>query len=130
MNTSPQKRGLRAEIYGSKDGHDCSNGGISSQVFHVTIIEDNGQLLPEDCQVFTPSDDAPAVRIVRRTIRGDEYVHIEPIKPVESGKIGYMYGGAIIDCCDSRFSELMGHAYPVHLHDRSETQEQYNMLSR
>jgi len=112
-----KKKGLRASIYYPKDGSDCSNGGISSQVRDVTITENYGEPLSLFCQIFTPGNDAPAVRIVRRTIQGKEYVHIEPIK---EGKSEYMYGGIIIDSSDSRFHELVGHPYPVHLHDRTE----------
>ena len=68
---------------------------------------------------FTPSDDAPAVRLVRRRIGGEEYIHAEPVDPCPSGACR-MAGGTFIYSCDSRYREAVGHSYPVSLHDRHE----------
>ena len=111
-----EKKGLLAYVYTSAD-----LGGLTT-FNRVTIIEDGSNPVPQSCQVFTPSEKAPGVRIIRRTLWGKEYVHIEPIQKKPDGHAGYMYGGKIIDASDSRFGELMGHPYPVHFHDRTEAQ--------
>jgi hypothetical protein len=99
---------------------DCSNGGISGRVSTVTVLgpgeSDPGR------------SDAPAVRIVTRRIGGRDYVHAEPLtKP--AGHVGPMAGGSFIFTSDSRFSDLTGVRYPISLHDRFETPEQYRQLS-
>lgn len=70
---------------------------------------------------FPPTDDAPAVRLVRRNIGGEIYVHAEPVAPCPPNACR-MAGGTFIYSCDSRFSEAVGHSYPISLHDRDEVQ--------
>jgi hypothetical protein len=43
--------------------------------------------------------------------------------------IGGMDGGNYLTRSDSRFSEITGVPYPVAIHDRYETQEEYDLLS-
>ena len=116
--------GLRADIYRHGRGR-FANGGISDTLDAVTIVDIDG---PSE-----PSDDAPAVRLVRRVIGGQAYVHAEPVEPVGEGRIGYMAGGTVIRSLDARFRRALvklGHpAEAVSLHDRSETPEEYRILS-
>lgn len=60
--------------------------------------------------------------------RGD-YIYCEPLQPVPAGSVGYMFGGTYVCTSDSRYNETFGFSYPLPLHDRTETQEQYNHLS-
>ena len=108
-------KGLRLAVYRWNLG-DCSNGGLSGKVDHVTLLTDN----PNDPgQVFEPDGDAPAVRMVKRRVWPDEapYVHLEPI-----GQEGrhLMCGGAFAYSSDARYAELIGLHYPVSIHDRAE----------
>ena len=112
-------KGIRADIYKSRFG-DCSNGGISSRVGTVTIIDDR------IAGPFEPTDDAPAVRIVERMIMGRPYVHVEPIDQPD-GMLGPMMGGTYVATSDSRLRRIAQGGIP--LHDRFETQAQYNALS-
>lgn len=111
LKDKPDK-GLRLEIYKDQPHHSCSNGGISSRCNTVTLVGDN---IPK---VFEVSEDAPAVKLVKRTIFGKEYLHIEPVEPVGKGKTGWMAGGSFVYSCDSRFRNLS--PYPLSLHDRQE----------
>ena len=113
-------KGLTAFIY-SKDG----NVKLKS----VTIVMIDNNPVPNDCQIFEPSESSPAAKVVHRFIRGD-YVHIELVEPCPAGLIGYMYDGRLLYSSDSRWNKLVGHSYPVCFHDRTETQEVYDMLSR
>lgn len=111
MNT----KGLRAEIFRWSLG-DCSKGGLSSKHTTVTILSDDPNIRG---QVFEPTDDAPAVRIVRRRTWRDEYVrvHAEPLDM--AGKM-LMHGGTFVYSRDSRYYDYTGTRYPIALHDRHE----------
>jgi hypothetical protein len=113
------ERGLTCEIFRWSLG-ECSNGGISSRCNKVVLIG-----LGRSAQVFEPGPDCPAVRIVKRTIGRSEYLHAEPVDQPE-GLVGPMSGGTFIYSCDSRFPW----DYPIALHDRWETQQDYDALSR
>lgn len=96
---------------------DCSNGGISGKHDHVILTDEL------DCPKIV--NGTPTVKLVRRLIEG-EYLHIEPRTEVTKGNIGYMMGG-----CYVMGSSSMGFPskYPLPLHDRQETIEQYQALS-
>lgn len=115
--------GLRADIYRNSaypDG-DTSNGGISSRVNQVTIIDGriNG---PSE-----PSDEAPAVRIVERMLGGEPYYHLEPYDRPE-GKLGPMMGGTYVATPDSRLRRIAPSGV-LPLHDRFETPDEYRSYS-
>jgi hypothetical protein len=66
-------------------------------------------------ELFTAGD-MPIVKLVRRSIGGNEYLHAEPIEPCPSHRRGYMAGGNFIYTSDSRFPNR----YPIAVHDRTE----------
>lgn len=103
--------GIRCSIFRSSLG-DCSALGISSRLNSVTLLMADGGPVK-------PTADAPAVRLVRRKISGEIYVHAEPVAPCRPGALR-MAGGTFIHTCDARFRETVGHIYPVSLHDREE----------
>jgi hypothetical protein len=103
-------KGLICEIYDSPLGN-CSNNGISSKTKKVTLVGEN---VPE---IFEVSDDAPAVRILERSVRGEKYLTAYPLEKF-AGEKWFMFGGAFIYSSDSRFCEIS--PYPVPLHDRVE----------
>ena len=103
------KKGLILYIYKNPLFSGCSNNGISSKCNKVVLIGDG---IPG---VFEVSEDAPAVKLVKRNICGKEYSHVEP---VERGKSSWMSGGSLVYSCDSRFRDLS--PYPLSLHDRQE----------
>jgi len=114
MNT--KNLGLICDIY--RNGRDCSNGGISSRVRQVTLVDIG-------VDVFEPKADRPAVKLVKRNLGGRVYLHAEPVEQPK-GLVGPIAGGTFIYSCDSRFPS----PYPIALHDRWETQEHYDALSR
>lgn len=112
-------KGLIVYVYRSKDS-DCTNGGISSH-YNKFILTGEGINGP-----FEPSKNTPEIKLVRRNIGGQIYMHAEPInKPLE-GNYGWMHGGNYISSSDSRFPN----EYPIAIHDRQETSEVHAMLSR
>jgi hypothetical protein len=105
-------RGLIVSVYKefNRDGSiiDCTNGGLSSKVFNITLC---GEGLPE---IFEADEEAPAFRLVKRNLSGGEYMHVEPWeRPTGSG---WMFGGNICKASDSRFPSR----YALNIHDRQE----------
>ena len=74
--------------------------------------------------------DPRLIRIVERTFGGRDtpYLHVEQVSPSATTlhKVGPMFGGNFVYTSDSRFPS----DYPIPIHDRFETQEQYDQLSR
>jgi len=109
---------IRAEVFRWTLG-DCTNGGVTSRVNAVVLL---GETEP------VPTRTAPVVylRLVRRwagTPR--EYLHAEPIEQPKDC-VGPMMGGNFIYSSDSHFPSR----YPIPVHDRFETPEQYEKLTR
>ena len=108
----------------SESRGDCTNGGISSKYSRLLLICEDGYV---DVDENNPPENL--VKMVTRHLFGnEEYKHIEPYAAVDSDKVGWMSGGNIAYSCDSRFRRMS--EYPLSIHDRQETQEQYDILSR
>ena len=113
-------RALPLEIFKSHLG-DCSNGGISSRYKEILLICPQGHV-----EVDENNPPENLCKLVERNIFGEVYKHVEPI--AKPNGVGWMASGAIVYTCDSRFRDMS--AYPLVLHDRCESQELYDMLSR
>jgi hypothetical protein len=111
LRTQPLK-GMTVSIYTSKDGGDCSNGGISSRAKRVFLATD----IPE-MQIFEAQPEDEIVVIKKKNVCGNDYIYATPEK--DSDSFGWMMGGSYIYACDSRFSRNIS-KYPVPLHDRRE----------
>ena len=114
--------GLRLDVYRYAGGGDCSLGGITSNHNTVTlvgIVPANGKTpapLPRHSRVFSPSEDAPAVVLVRRV---NFYPYLAPYS--ESGVYPYgMFGGNFAYASDSRFIAMSPSGGPLAVHDRFE----------
>lgn len=110
---------LPAYVYRDAKLGDCTNGGISERYDTLYLICDEGYSEKED-------DSTELLRLVRRNFCGREYLHAEPTTPTPEGCVGPMFGGNFIYTCDSRFPS----PYPIPVHDRYETYEEYELLSR
>ena len=108
-------KGMIVSIFIDQRIGESSNHGISSKCKEVTLIDKD---IPE---MHEPTEKAPAVKLVRRTIRGGEYIHAEPVNGPDPGCVGWMMGGSYIHCSDSRIRDI--NKYPIPLHDRQETKE-------
>jgi hypothetical protein len=104
--------GLIVHIFANPLG-DCSNGGVSSRVKRLTLVNVAGP--------FEPSPDAPAARLVRREGVGNIVVIPDEVAGKQT-----MAGGCFVYSSDDRFAqavaELSGYAFgfPVALFDRVE----------
>jgi hypothetical protein len=100
---------------------DCTNNGLSSKFDSLLLIHEEGFI---DIDENNPPENL--VKVVTRNLYDGVYKHIEPYK--KATKVGYMHGGNYAETSDSRFSKIS--KYPLAIHDRQETQEEYDALSR
>ena len=114
-------RAISVGIFEDKSIGNCSNGGISSRFDNVLIEHPRGWI-----EVDTENPPENFCKIVTRHLWGKDYMHIEPV--AEPEHLGWMMGGCLCYSSDSRFHELT--EYALALHDRQETQEHYDRLSR
>lgn len=120
MENQNTVKALPVYVYRSPRLGDCTNGGISAS-------SDRLLLICEDGFVDAKTDDPTLLRLVKREFGGGVYLHAEPVNPDRGEKVlGPMFGGNYVSTSDSRFPS----DYPIPVHDRYETQEQYDLLSR
>lgn len=114
-----EMRYLPVSVY--RSGTDCTNGGVSAETDTIYVKCPRGNYSREDVPVH--------LRFVAEQ-RGPEYWAVKPEVPHQHGErlegsmIGPMAGGNIAYTTDSRLRPTF------HIHDRFETQEQYDLLSR
>ena len=110
---------------------DCTNGGISSKYDTLYLCNDNvtkADVL-EYCKE-TGENPQRFLKVDKLKWHSGEYVRlVQLVHPNDDRAIGGMAGGNYLESSDSRFSEITGISYPVAIHDRYETQEQYDLLS-
>lgn len=137
--------GLHISVYRDADGHDSTNGGISSCVKNLTVVNADGP--------FEPTADAPAVileshargivRLVPAVQVDGQWVGFRPSDKSQAeflpqyGAVGPMFGGNYGATSDSRFREKIteltgsGNFYgAVAIHDRYESASLNAYLSR
>jgi hypothetical protein len=106
---------------------DCTNGGVSAVAGSLCVVNVPGP--------FNPSPALPAVELVEGP-GGRGHVILRPVEAKNPGMVGPMSGGNFGYSSDSRFSEaiqkLTGsrHYGAVSIHDRYETPDEYEALSR
>lgn len=115
-------KALSVEIFTSSIGN-CSNHGISSRFREI--------LIPcEDGPIYVDEENPPEnlCKIVKRDLGFCEHIHVEPWNKPNGA--GWMYGGTVVDSSDSRWHRATGINYPLHLHDRCESWEMNDIMSR
>jgi hypothetical protein len=118
------RRGLLVFVY--RQGRDCTNGGITATRDMVWCeIPDALCKSPADARELNAIPDGePALLLERRNLGGRPYyVATVPARP---GLCGPTDGGNLISTSDGRWPVYGG----VHVHDRFDTWEDYERLSR
>ena len=115
------KKAISLGIY-KHNGKDYSNGGISSRYNEVLLEHEDGWI---EFDENNPPENL--CKVVMRRLFGKIYLHVEPVAAPTG--IGWMSGGCVVNSCDSRYSELTD-GYPLVLHDRQESQEVYDYLTK
>lgn len=114
-------KAISVGIFEDKRIGNCSNNGISARFDSILIEHERGWI---DVDEQNPPENFCVIE--RRTLWGEEHDYVRPYR--EANGVGWMYGGCIVDSSDSRWGELTTH--PLRLHDRTESQEMYDLLSR
>ena len=113
-------RAIRADVFKNHHYVKCSNGGITERYDELYVV------CPDGCYDFD-TDNLPEniVEIKTKFVRGEAYRYAEPLASVSKGCVGWMAGGSLLYSSDSRFG-----GFPVKVHDRQESYELNDMLSR
>jgi hypothetical protein len=124
MNENTVKT-LPVQVYRTNYIGDCTNHGVTSTQDRLYLICDEGWF-------ERPADDSSLLRLGKVHISGldgKDYYHVKPVNDprYDDGEhVGPMMGGNFVWSCDSRFPA----DYPLPVHDRFETAEEYDRLSR
>ncbi len=115
-------------------GTDCTNHGLSSRIEHTRLFSDcTEQEALAYCKEHGWNPNEVLIMDSCRYPAGREYLSCHPLVKKE-GLIGPMMGGNYVCTCglDSNYPKFTGLEVnvPIPIHDRYETQEQYNILSQ
>ena len=108
---------------------DCTNNGITSRHDELTLFFDCSK---DEALKYCSENNIDLDTVLwfnPRELWGEFHPFAEPlVKPPH--KVGGMMGGNFIFTSDSRFPSLYGKCahFPIPVHDRFETQEEYNAL--
>jgi hypothetical protein len=118
-------KALPIYVYRNNMFGDCSNGGISSRYDKLLLIHPEGFV---EIDENNPPENLVKLMEKRSYSRpGEVYRYIEPVAKPKG--LGWMDGGNIAESSDSRFYDVSG-GYPLKIHDRCESQELNDLLSR
>lgn len=117
---------LNGLIYRSNTLGDCSNNGISSKYDKVVCY-----FLNENETIDSIKEPEPnAVVLAERWLWGKPHFYFRPVKEVPKDSLGYMMGGCYVGSYCGGFAQYTRGQEILPLHDRTETQEQYDMMSK
>jgi len=108
---------------------DCTNNGLTAKNNTLLLFSSdttNAEIL-DYCE-NGKADIKHCLRVVKRNSPYTNYAEVVFRNPQSEGT--YMAGGNYITTSDSRYSDIAGVSYPLSVHDRFETWETYNKLSR
>ena len=114
-----------------REGYDPTNGGISGRLDHIYVFSadsTNGEIAAWCLKNrVRPSE---VFRLNKRMLWGEKHYFIDPVKKPR-WVIGPMFGGNFADTSNGTWADILGErcGRPVPIHDRFETQEQYDILS-
>lgn len=111
---------------------DCTNNGVSAN--YDTLFLCREYVTKDDVLEYCKETGENPQRFLKveeiRSCRRNYARLVQFVHPNNDKVIGGMAGGNYLTSCDSRFSEITGIPYPLAIHDRYETQIEYDILSR
>lgn len=118
-------------------GTDCSCGGCTSKyeflfVFPADATNEEIETSVADREKNNNGDkyDVTREKCVRISKSTRGYVCAEVVFKRPGSEGTYMAGGNYICSSDANFIDMVGHNYPISVHDRFESWATYEMLSR
>jgi hypothetical protein len=115
-----------------REGFDPSNGGITGRLNQIEVF--SAESTDEEIRAWCEKhgvDIHDVCRLNKRMLWGEKHYTVEPVvKP--KGTIGPMFGGSYASSSDATWAQILGERVgrPIPIHDRFETPEVYEMLSR
>ncbi|MBQ6734861.1 MAG: hypothetical protein IJR00_08135 [Lachnospiraceae bacterium] len=112
---------LTIEVYKDNAIGDCTNGGISGR-FNTLLLACKRGPWHFESEKETPLN---LCMVERRQLFSVTYTDIIPAAINDAGEVvprpgWWMFGGNIAYTSDNRFSEAVGHSYPLKIRDRRE----------
>jgi hypothetical protein len=117
-------------VYGFRDG-DCTNNGITSKRSSVTVAWGENADKNDSADFYLCDQTGEVVRNVkhlRSLVADGKYVKAAPTKKIK-GMCGPMNGGNYVQASNG-LSEMSSFPFPIPVHDRFESYELNDMLSR
>jgi hypothetical protein len=115
-------KALPINVYRQK-GCDCTNRGISSRYDELLLVCDDGFIDIDESKPLPKN----LVKIKNTGWADRPHLALVPCFEPDKGNVGWMMGGNFAYSSDSRFNAIS--QYPLGIHDRQETESQYNALS-
>ena len=115
-----------------REGYDPTNGGLSGRLESIEVFsaESTDDEIREWCEkTGTPVEDV--ARLNKRILWGEKHYYIRPFFEPE-GKVGPMFGGNYASTSNGAWAEILGErtSRVLPIHDRFETPDEYDVLSR
>lgn len=120
-------KAIRCNVLRYAHGYDCTNNGVTSRYNDIYLF--NGGTADE-IQAYADDHDIPYELCFKVEVlwRGEPREYHRSVPAFKRGKM-WMAGGNCAYSCDSRYKEVSGIPYPISVHDRTETMEEYMALS-
>lgn len=118
-------------------GNDCSCGGCTAKHEFLFVFPEN--VTNEEIEAFVANRkdsnkgdkyDVTREKCVRLCGNIGSYVYAEVVFKRPQSEGTYMAGGNYIHSSNASFIDMVGHNYPISVHDRFETWDTYEVLSR
>lgn len=114
-------------VYKPADERDCTNGGITCNRMTLMLYSGN----KEECiaEATKRNELHEALYLNKRILWEEKHYFAEPLKKGEGVQ---MFGGNYVGTCDGRYAAMLGSrtSYLLPVHDRYETQEEYDAMCR
>jgi len=98
-----------------RDGHNCTNGGVTAKNDTIYMVHPEG---------FLDAEKEDRALIFEEERRGENYMALIPFDKEREDMMGPTFGGNLAATSDSRVK------YTYHVHDRYDTWEHYDRMSR
>lgn len=108
---------------------DCTNHGLSSRKNTIDCYDGELSAIIEHCKQNN-IDMNDVLYVVRRELWGEKHPYLTPLEWAANKPNGNVCAGGNYANGDSRWYEWFGHYLPLPIHDRIETWEEYDALSR
>ena len=122
---------LSVDVYYNNSYRRCALNGYSTYKERIVMVKGNREECISECKKLIEEEhykEDDFYYLNERYLWGKPSFFLEMLFPNKSGIV--MAGGNFAYSSDSRFERITGSHQPISIHDRIETQEEYDNLSR